>query len=69
MNIGKGLSEVIFFVFDPKAFDGCVRVGSRVVKIYYMQISKQILISSTEPQPSNEPRVTSAVAKSLCDEC
>lgn len=34
-----------------------------------MQISKQILISSTEPHPTNELRVASAVTKSLGDEC
>lgn len=38
MNMGNGLSEGIF-VSEPKAFDGCVCVERRLVRIHYMQIA------------------------------
>lgn len=53
MNMGNGLSEGIF-VFEPEAFDGCVCVERRVVRMHYMQIVTQMMAYSTEPHPLNE---------------
>lgn len=50
MNMGNGLSEGVL-VSEPKAFDGCVCVERRVVRIRYMQI----MTHSTKPPP---PKLT-----------
>lgn len=49
-NMGSGLAEGIL-LSEPKAFDGCVCVERRLVRLHYMQIATQMMTSSTEAHP------------------